>query len=89
MPSDRNQPCRCGSGKKHKKCCGKGVPKGPMNAQPRKNSWMLPLDTQVSMMRQMDSIIPLAAAAHAMALKKGTEVKEEIEVKKEGQSSPG
>lgn len=24
----RNEPCRCGSGLKYKKCCGKGVPKG-------------------------------------------------------------
>lgn len=90
MSSDRNKPCRCGSGKKYKKCCGKCAPKGPsvFKVKPRKNSWMLPFDTQVSMMRQMNSIMPLAAAAHAMALKQGTEVKEEIEVKKEGQSSP-
>lgn len=80
MPSDRNKPCHCGSGKKYKRCCGKNAPKGPsvFNVKPRKSSWMLPLDTQVSMMRQMNSLMPLAAAAHAMALKQGTEEGEEV-----------
>lgn len=82
MPSDRNKPCRCGSEKKYKKCCGKGTPKGPyvFKAKPRKNSWMLPMDTQAAIGRTQDMLM-LAAASHAMIRGQGTEIKEESEVK--------
>jgi hypothetical protein len=52
MGARPNQRCPCGSGRKHKKCCGRVlVPKEPEPARPRKKldpalaawmAWLLP-----------------------------------------------
>ena len=39
VPSGRNEPCPCGSGKKYKKCCGGGVLRAVPEADEPVKGW--------------------------------------------------
>lgn len=78
MPSDRNKPCHCSSGKKTKKCCGRFSIKGPANAKPR-NGQIRDIPITVNPQAAMGGLqylTMLAAASHAAMRKQGVKKEE-------------
>jgi uncharacterized protein YchJ len=45
IPQPRNSPCPCGSGQKHKRCCGRNAPPVLSHLQPRAKSPLAPCST--------------------------------------------